>query len=181
MYVVHGFAQLFISFNIAHDANHGAYSRNKRTNKLFACVFDVVRDEVARMFGAPLSVLLRYDAGSTATVLASSHDYLGPVGRSWAVDGDSSAIAQVCRTGLPARADYTASVHGPIAAAARAEGARSAVGVPVVVDGALWGVMAVGSRETEPLPADFEGRLAKFTELLATAIANVAPVIAATK
>lgn len=42
MYVVHGFAQLFISFNIAHDANHGAYSRSKRTNKLFACVFDVV-------------------------------------------------------------------------------------------------------------------------------------------
>ena len=32
--------------------------------------------------------------------------------------------------------------------------------------------MAVGSREAEPLPADFEGRLAKFTELLATAIAN---------
>jgi signal transduction histidine kinase len=44
--------------------------------------------------------------------------------------------------------------------------------VPVVVDGALWGVMAVGSVETEPLPADFETRLAKFTELLATAIAN---------
>jgi signal transduction histidine kinase len=32
--------------------------------------------------------------------------------------------------------------------------------------------MAVGSRETEPLPADLDGRLAKFTELLATAIAN---------
>ncbi len=32
--------------------------------------------------------------------------------------------------------------------------------------------MAVGSRETEPLSADFERRLAKFTELLATAIAN---------
>src|SRR5207253_8543292 len=62
--------------------------------------------------------------------------------------------------------------QGPIAAAARAAGARSAVGVPVVVDGTLWGVMAVGSRETDPLPADFEGRLAKFTELLATAIAN---------
>jgi signal transduction histidine kinase len=44
--------------------------------------------------------------------------------------------------------------------------------VPVVVDGTFWGVMAVGSRETEPLPGDFEGRLAKFTELLATAIAN---------
>src|SRR5258705_9228598 len=32
--------------------------------------------------------------------------------------------------------------------------------------------MAVGSRESGPLPTDFEGRLAKFTELLATAIAN---------
>jgi len=134
-------------------------------------VFDGVRHEVARMFNAPLSVLLRYDAGS-ATVLATSDGYLGPVGRSWPVEGDSSAIARVCRTGLPARADYTRPAQGSIAAAARAEGARSAVGVPVVVDGSLWGVMAVGSRETEPLPADFEGRLAKFTELLAMAIAN---------
>jgi signal transduction histidine kinase len=135
-------------------------------------VFDGVRHEVARMFNAPLSVLLRYDANGTATVLATSDGYLGPVGRSWPVEGDSSAIARVCRTGLPARIDYTRPARGPIAAAARAVGAQSAVGVPVVVDGTLWGVMAVGSRETEPLPADFEGRLAKFTELLATAIAN---------
>jgi signal transduction histidine kinase len=135
-------------------------------------VFDGVRHEVARMFNAPLSVLLRYDANGTATVLATSDGYLGPIERSWPVEGDSSAIARVCRTGLPARADYARPVQGPIATAARAAGARSAVGVPVVVDGTLWGVMAVGSRETEPLPADFEARLAKFTELLATAIAN---------
>jgi signal transduction histidine kinase len=32
--------------------------------------------------------------------------------------------------------------------------------------------MAVGSREAEPLPADLEQRLDKFTQLLATAIAN---------
>jgi signal transduction histidine kinase len=135
-------------------------------------VFDGVRHEVARMFNAPLSVLLRYDANGTATVLATSHGYLGPIGRSWPVEDDSSAIARVCRTGLPARADYTRPAQGPIAAAARAVGARSAVGAPIVVDGTLWGVMAVGARETELLPADFEGRLAKFTELLATAIAN---------
>jgi signal transduction histidine kinase len=124
------------------------------------------------MFNTPLSVLLRYDANGAATVLATSDGYLGPIGRSWPVEGDSSAIAQVCRTGLPARADYTRPAQGAVAAAAQAVGARSAVGVPVVVGGALWGVMAVGSRETEPLPADFEGRLGKFTELLATAIAN---------
>jgi signal transduction histidine kinase len=135
-------------------------------------VFDAVRHEVARMFNAPLSVLMRYDGIGNATVLATADGYLGPVGRNWPVEGDTSALARVCRTGLPARADYTGPVQGPIAAAARTVGARSAVGVPVVVDGVLWGVMAVGSREPEPLPADFEGRLAKFTELLATAIAN---------
>jgi signal transduction histidine kinase len=135
-------------------------------------VFDGVRDEVARMFNTPLSVLLRYDAGGTATVLATSDGYLGPIGRSWSVEDDGSAIARVCRTGLPARVDHTRPTRGPVAAAAQAVGARSAVGVPVVVDGTFWGVMAVGSRETDPLPGDFEGRLAKFTELLATAIAN---------
>jgi signal transduction histidine kinase len=135
-------------------------------------VFNAVRDEVARMFNTPLAVLLRYDTNSTATVLSTSADYLGPIGRTWPVEGDSSAIAGVYRTGLPARADYTRPVRGPIAATARAVGARQAAAVPVVVDGALWGVMAVGSRETAPLPPDFESRLAKFTELLATAIAN---------
>jgi signal transduction histidine kinase/uncharacterized protein YoaH (UPF0181 family) len=135
-------------------------------------VFEAVRDEVARMFNAPLSVLLRYDANSIATVLATSDGYLGPIGRSWSVEDDGGAIARVCRTGLPARAEYSRPPQGPIAAAARAVGVRAAVGVPVVVDGAFWGVMAVGSRETETLPTDFEDRFARFTELLATAIAN---------
>ncbi len=136
------------------------------------CVFDAVRHEVARMFNAPLSGLLRYDGNGTVTQLAASDDYPGTIEMSWSVEGDSSAVAQVCRTGLPARADYTQAPHGSIAAAAQNEGVRSAVGVPVVVDGAFWGVMAVGTREAEPFPADFESRLAKFTELLATAIAN---------
>jgi signal transduction histidine kinase len=134
-------------------------------------VFDAVRGEVARMFNAPLSGLLRYNGNGTVTQLAASEDYLGPIERSWTVEGDS-AVAQVCRTGLPARADYTRPTQGSIAATARSEGALSAVGVPVVVDGSLWGVMAVGTREAEPLPADLEDRLAKFTQLLATAIAN---------
>jgi GAF domain-containing protein len=135
-------------------------------------VFDSVRHEVARMFSAQLSVLLRYDAGGTAVVLATSAGYLGPVGRSWPLDDDHGAIARVYRTGLPARVDYTRAIKGLIPDAARAVGVRCAVGVPVVVDRTLWGVMAVGSREPESLPSDFEDRLAKFTELLATAIAN---------
>lgn len=42
MYVVHGFAQLYMAFNIAHDANHGAYSGSPRINRLFSGVFDLV-------------------------------------------------------------------------------------------------------------------------------------------
>ena len=125
------------------------------------------------MFNAPLSVLMRYDGQrhrDPACKLRTA--ILGPVGRSWPVEGDS-AIARVCRDRPPgARRATPGRCREPIAAAARAVGVRSAVGVPVVVDGALWGVVAVGTRETEPLPADFEDRLAKFTELLATAIAN---------
>src|SRR3954469_5422125 len=134
-------------------------------------VFDGVRHEVARMFNTPVSMLMRY-ANSTATLVTTADGFLGPAGRSWPVEGDSSATAQVCRTGLPARVDYTRPTQGPIAAAARAAGGRAAVGVPVVVQGALWGVVTVGPRGPEPLLADVEGRLAKFTELLATAIAN---------
>jgi len=49
----------------------------------------------------------------------------------------------------------------------------SGVGVPVVVEGSLWGAMAVASSITEaPLPPDTEARLAAFTELVAMAIAN---------
>jgi GAF domain-containing protein len=43
--------------------------------------------------------------------------------------------------------------------------------VLVRVEGRLWGVMVVGSR-VESLPAGIEARLAGFTELAATAIAN---------
>jgi signal transduction histidine kinase len=134
-------------------------------------VFDAVRHEVSRMFNAPLSVLMRYEAG-TATVLATAHNYLGPVGRSWRVEDDASAIATCCQTGRPARVDYTGAVHGAIAEVARSEGVQSAVAVPVVVDGAFWGVMAVGSCEPDSLPSDIDDRLVKFTGLLATAIAN---------
>jgi linoleoyl-CoA desaturase len=42
VYVVHGFAQLYMAFNIGHDANHGAYSKSKRLNRALGCVFDLV-------------------------------------------------------------------------------------------------------------------------------------------
>ena len=46
------------------------------------------------------------------------------------------------------------------------------MGVPITVEGQLWGVMAVANTHDKPLPTDTEPRLAAFTELVATAIAN---------
>jgi signal transduction histidine kinase len=50
-------------------------------------------------------------------------------------------------------------------------GIVSSVASPIVVEGRLWGAMNVASTD-ELLPFGTEGRLEKFTELLATAIAN---------
>ena len=51
-------------------------------------------------------------------------------------------------------------------------GVRATVGVPITVEGGVWGVMLVSSTRREPLPADTEARLAGFTELVGTAVAN---------
>ena len=56
--------------------------------------------------------------------------------------------------------------------ATRDWGLRAAVGVPIRVEGRLWGVMVVALTREELLPADTEARLAGFTDLVATAIAN---------
>src|SRR5207248_2693661 len=78
----------------------------------------------------------------------------------------------VFETGRPARIDSYADASGPLGIAARDEGAGAGVGSPVVVEGRLWGVMTARSRSEQPLPAETEARLASFTELVATAIAN---------
>ena len=48
------------------------------------------------------------------------------------------------------------------------------MGVPVIVDGRVWGVLSAGSAEREPLSSDSETRIADFADLVATAIANTA-------
>jgi signal transduction histidine kinase len=137
-------------------------------------VFDAVREEVARMFDLPNTILMRYDADGMATMVATHADSIRAVGSRWPLDKqDSSSVAQVFWTARAARTpDLALEAHGPISEAARAEGARYGVGVPVVVDGSLWGAVSVASPGPEPPPMEVERRLAEFTDLLAIAIAN---------
>jgi signal transduction histidine kinase len=79
------------------------------------------------------------------------------------------AMASVQATGRAARRD----VDDPSASRLETtpEAVRSVVASPIVVEGRVWGAMGVGLRR-ERLPQDTEQRLAEFTELVATAIAN---------
>src|SRR6185295_2168035 len=93
-------------------------------------------------------------------------------GTRWEID-DVSASAQVYRTGSSARVDGMdwSRVRGPLSAASARLGVVSTVASPIIVDGRTWGAVSVSSTH-EALPPDTEARLASFTELVATAIAN---------
>jgi signal transduction histidine kinase len=78
----------------------------------------------------------------------------------------------VRRTERPARIEDFDQTDDATAEAARAVGVSAAVGAPIVVDGRLWGVIAVSWHGGERPPADTEERVAQFAELLDTAIAN---------
>jgi GAF domain-containing protein len=64
-------------------------------------------------------------------------------------DGDTIATL-VQRSGRPARIDSYDNVAGPIAVRVREVGVRAAVGVPIIVDGRVWGLAAVGSLQPAP-------------------------------
>jgi signal transduction histidine kinase len=68
--------------------------------------------------------------------------------------------------------DDLAQASGRIGDMARGAGVRSVVGAPVVVDGRIWGVLAAIWSDHGPPPEDTEERMARFAELLDTAIAN---------
>jgi signal transduction histidine kinase len=138
-------------------------------------VFAAVAREVGRVLDTDAAYLTRYDPDDAGTVVgawASTGAALGvPVGTRLAFEG-RPVLTIVYETGQPARLHHYAAASGRIADDAFAQSVRSAVGVPVSVAGRLWGVMSVVSSREEPLPAETEARLAGFTELVATAIAN---------
>jgi GAF domain-containing protein len=85
---------------------------------------------------------------------------------------DESTVAKVVlETGRPGRID-TFPLSGSLGRVAHGLGWRSAVAVPVIVEGRPWGTMGVGSMTDRTLPVGTEVRLAEFTELLGLAIAN---------
>jgi signal transduction histidine kinase len=138
-------------------------------------VFAAVAAEIGRLLGCGFTVLSRYDLDGTA-VAVGAWNRTGaavpfPVGTRWSLGG-RNVTTLVFQTSRPARIDAYGGATGPAADLARERGARSIVGVPISVERRLWGVMSAVSTSEQPLPADTKARLAGFTELVATAIAN---------
>jgi GAF domain-containing protein len=136
-------------------------------------VFAVVIEEVGRLFPVDLANMCRYKYDGTETFVASwgSGDARFRPGSRHELGGNNLGTL-VLETGRPVRIDSYASASGPLGDTARETGLRSAIATPIVVDGRLWGMIGVGTSLEQPLPADTETRLASFTELVATAIAN---------
>jgi PAS domain S-box-containing protein len=136
-------------------------------------LFAVVAEEVARVVDVPLVSVARYELDGTATECASfsMEGPLFPVGKRWSLEG-TNVLRLVRASSEAARIDDYSQLEGEIVDAVRRSGIRSTVGIPIVVAGSLWGGMVVSSRDQDPLPEGTEARLADFTELLATAIAN---------
>jgi len=117
--------------------------------------------------------MLRYEGGDSVVEEAGwgRNPSLLTLGVRHSLKGDG-VTARVLRTGKPARMDDFDGAPGEMAAIARANRLRSAVGIPILVDGRVWGAMVAGALEPDMLPLDTDARLGQFTELLATAIAN---------
>jgi signal transduction histidine kinase/uncharacterized protein YoaH (UPF0181 family) len=141
-------------------------------------VFEAVTDEMRRCMDAMTAGLWRFEATGELTLLAGAAADPAllakwPVGTRTPVDGNTLAT-EVLRTSRPARMDDYENVTGSVAERVRTVGVRAAVGVPIIVDGRLWGLAAVGAIEPGPMPADTETRMADFADLVATSIANAA-------
>jgi PAS domain S-box-containing protein len=137
-------------------------------------VFALVAEELSRLLHVSMVRTLRFEPDDSVTVLAAHGiaDDRIPPGTNVPIP-EGSVIEKVFRTRRPARLDDYSEVRGPVGAILREQGARHGVGGPIVVDGRLWGAMAVGARSAEALPPGIEERVAQFAELVSTAISNL--------
>ena len=129
--------------------------------------------EVGTLLDTDITVVGRYDGDGAATAIGSWSASPGgvPVGTR-SVVGGRNVLTLVAETGRPARVDGYDDASGEAAEIARHHGWRSSIAAPIIVEGRLWGVMLVATQRPESFPAGAEERLAAFTDLVATALAN---------
>src|SRR5204862_7505158 len=109
--------------------------------------FDAVSAEVGQLLGAAQIGLARYENEHEISVLAirgQSPEILR-TGMRLPLDGDS-VNARILRTGRSARLNFADGGDGTIAEGLRRDNVNATVGAPIVVDGALWGMIGASWR-----------------------------------
>ena len=136
-------------------------------------LFLAVVEGVGSLLPVGSAAMGRFEPDGFVTTVAawSTGEVAFRPGVRWSTEGQN-VTGIVFRTGRPARLDDFSDASGPIGLRAREAGYRSVVGSPITVEGRLWGAVTAASTADEPLPPETESRLASFTELVATAIAN---------
>jgi signal transduction histidine kinase len=136
-------------------------------------VFAAVAGEVGRLAAADTVQAYRYEPDRSAVRVAgwgAAAEEAEDGGQVQA--GGRKVAALVLQTGQSARVDDAATVTGEPASAAEKPGVRSVVGVPIVVDGRVWGLIVVSTTGPEPMAAETQERIVGFTKLAAIAISN---------
>jgi signal transduction histidine kinase len=128
-------------------------------------VFTAATREVGVLLGADITRLVRFEADGSGTVAAAWARTGDPVPVGSRIPIDGIVAAQVRESGKPARIIEELPPELP-------PGSYSAVGAPIMVGGMLWGAITALSPQDRALPDGSEGRMAEFTDLVGTAIAN---------
>jgi len=133
-------------------------------------LFDAVAVEAAGLMNNEATTLVRYHGDLTFAVLATSGGR-AEAGTSFSLPADDAgSLSEMVRTRQPARSDSDAEAFDALFSTPDS-GIGSSVFVPIVVEDELWGSIGTITRGRQ-LPADTEGRLRKFSDLVAAAIAN---------
>jgi len=112
-----------------------------------AQLFEAVAVEVGQLLDADATRLLRYQDDGTAAVVAG-YGVADP-----ALDVDAHLTVDRSQSLLES-------------------GAGAAVTAPIVVSGRTWGIIVATFKHPDAVRPDTEARMARFTELVATAVAN---------
>ena len=137
-------------------------------------VFQLVTEEVCHLLGIREAVLERFVDAKTGTVVGRFGTYMiggFEIGSTLPIEEGLTAW-KVLHTGAPARVDGFDAFTGELAGRVRELGYRSAIGVPIVVAGSIWGTLVAALREGESLPPETERRMLAFAELVALAVAS---------
>src|SRR3978361_2208556 len=136
-------------------------------------LFDAVAVEVGQLLSADATRLLRYKEDGTASVVGSygASDAEIGVGSHLSLDG-GQLWARVVQSRSPERADRLGDGPDAPAESLLASGIAAAVAVPIVVSGRTWGAIVAAWKHPDMAGGDTEIRMAQFTELVATAVAN---------